>query len=356
MRLLVINGPNLDLLGTRQPEVYGAGTLSDLETHLIAFGKELGVEVEVSQSNHEGEIVETIHRAHADGLVINPGALSHTSRAIADALHAVGLPAVEVHISNVRERESWRALSVISDACVATIYGRGIEGYANAIRHLVNRAALPLQTVRYGPHPDNVGDLRLGQSGMVVLVHGGVWRQQYRRDTIESLAVDLTQRGYHTWNIEYRTFGTGGGWPGSGHDVLTALDHTPQLDLEGPLTVIGHSAGGYLAMWSAPRSRAEVALCVGLAPVMDLEDAVASGEVLAHESGLLLDAGAPSPVSPGKVPTIVVHGTRDDIVPVRHSTALARREGIEILEIDAGHFELIDPARPHWEWVIDHLS
>jgi acetyl esterase/lipase len=215
---------------------------------------------------------------------------------------------------------------------------------------------MPFETVRYGPHEDNIGDLRRGEAGLVALVHGGIWRHQYRRDIMESLAVDLSGRGYHTWNVEYRTLGTGGGWPGSGHDVLTALDHAPRLGLGPVRAVVGHSAGGYLAMWAAPRSASPVALCVGLAPIVDLDDAVESADVLAHESRLLRDAGAPTPVDPEAVPTVLVHGPADETVPIRHSTLLAQRRGLDILEFDGGHLDLLDPSKPHWGWVLERVG
>ncbi|MBW3666537.1 MAG: type II 3-dehydroquinate dehydratase, partial [Actinobacteria bacterium] len=224
MRLLVLNGPNLDRLGTRQPEVYGSDTLSDVESMLVARTAGLGVEIETRQSNHEGELVDWVNRSGHDGILLNPGALSHTSYALADSIRSVPQPTVEVHISNVREREPWRAVSVVAPACVRSIYGRGTRGYVDAVRHLLNRAACPFETIRYGPHADNIGDLRHGGAGLVVLVHGGFWRHEWARDTMESLAVDLAKRGRHTWNIEYRRLGDGGGWPGSAHDVLMALD------------------------------------------------------------------------------------------------------------------------------------
>ena len=102
------------------------------------------------------------------------------------------------------------------------------------MRHLVNRSAMPFDTVRYGPHPDNIGDLRGEGRDLVVLAHGGLWKQEFARDGTESLAIDLARRGYRTWNLEYRRLGGGGGWPGSGHDVLTALR---QADRDGILPV-----------------------------------------------------------------------------------------------------------------------
>jgi 3-dehydroquinate dehydratase-2 len=355
MRVLVINGPNLDLLGRREPEIYGSGSLSELIAGLETLALRHGLQIESTQSNDEGEIIRAIHETSADGIVINPGALAHTSRAIADALRAVEIPTVEVHISNIRDREGWRAHTVTGEACALTIYGRGRAGYTDALRHLVNRAAHEFETIRYGPHPANQGDLRRGRhDGLVLLVHGGVWRHQYGRDTMESLAVDLAQRGHHTWNLGYRVFGTDGGWPGSGHDVLTAIQHAAHLDL-GPIkAVIGHSAGGYLSMWAAPREGPAVGRLVVLAPVVDLTDAVVSAGVLSPEAALLLQAGAPTRVTPAGVPTTAVHGTEDDIVPIRHTRLLAAEA--EVLEIDGGHFDLLDPSKSHWEWVADRLS
>lgn len=138
MKLLVINGPNLNLLGLREPGIYGKGTLSDLEDFLRKVGEEEGVELSFFQSNHEGAIVDTIQAAYGvmDGIVINPAAYTHTSVAILDALKAVSIPAVEVHISDVSTRESFRQVSYAGMACVKTYMGQGFEGYAMAIRYL----------------------------------------------------------------------------------------------------------------------------------------------------------------------------------------------------------------------------
>ena len=138
MKILVINGPNLNLLGIREPEIYGKKTYSDLVDLINETARELGVDIEVFQSNHEGDIVDKIGEAYydADGIVINPAAYTHTSVAILDAIRAVGLPAVEVHISDVSKREDFRQISYVRAACVSSIVGHGLEGYAEAIKFL----------------------------------------------------------------------------------------------------------------------------------------------------------------------------------------------------------------------------
>ncbi|MBR4661121.1 MAG: type II 3-dehydroquinate dehydratase [Clostridia bacterium] len=138
MKILVINGPNLNLLGIREPDIYGKKTYSDLVDLINETARELGVEVETFQSNHEGDIVDKIGEAYvgADGIVINPAAYTHTSIAILDALKAIGLPAVEVHISDVGKREDFRRISYVRAACETSIVGHGLEGYAEAIKFL----------------------------------------------------------------------------------------------------------------------------------------------------------------------------------------------------------------------------
>jgi 3-dehydroquinate dehydratase-2 len=357
MHLLVLNGPNLNLLGTREPEVYGSTTLQDLSEQIATWGSEMAVEVETEQSNSESRIIELIQNFEGDGIVFNPGALTHTSRAIADAIRGVGTPVVEVHISNIRAREPWRANSVIAEACARSIYGRGVIGYRNAMRHLVNRAAIPFDTIRYGPHPENVGDLRRNGGDLVILAHGGLWRQEYERDTTDSLAVDLARRGYSTWNIEYRRVGGGGGWPASAHDVLTAFDFVPQLGLNSEhVIVVGHSAGCHLAMWAAPRSATEVLLHVALAPMIDLAAKSVSDEVGADECRGMLGQGAPASLSPDGVPTVIVHGDTDQIVPVEHSIQFANEHGIEHHRTDSDHFSLLDPTKPEWSWVVKQIG
>lgn len=138
MKILVINGPNLNMLGIREPDHYGRETYADLVSKIKSHCENIGVEVEVLQSNHEGCLVDMIQGAYqkADGIVINPGAYTHTSIAILDAVKSVNIPTVEVHISKVEEREGFRQISYIRLACVKTITGHGTNGYIEAIDFL----------------------------------------------------------------------------------------------------------------------------------------------------------------------------------------------------------------------------
>ena len=139
-KILIINGPNLNLLGTRQPDVYGKTTLTDIENALKKLAAELKVEVSFFQSNHEGEIVDEIGKAKDkfDAIIINPAAYTHTSVAIRDAIAAVDLPAIEVHISNIYSREDFRHNSFMSPVCIGQIAGMGIDGYLFALRKLAS--------------------------------------------------------------------------------------------------------------------------------------------------------------------------------------------------------------------------
>ena len=139
MKILVINGPNLNMLGIREPDHYGKETYADLIKKIEQHCAQKGVEVELFQSNHEGDLVDKIQSAYqnADGIVINPGAYTHTSIAILDAVKAVGIPTVEVHISKVEQREDFRQISYIRLACVKTITGHGTNGYLEAIDYLI---------------------------------------------------------------------------------------------------------------------------------------------------------------------------------------------------------------------------
>ena len=140
-KILVINGPNLNMLGIREPDIYGKQNFAALEEYIRASARELSLSVSLFQSNHEGEIVDIIQSAYGlyDGIVINPAAYTHTSVAILDALKAVGIPAVEVHISKVNEREPFRQTSYAGLYCEHSIIGHGLSGYTEAIDYLVEK-------------------------------------------------------------------------------------------------------------------------------------------------------------------------------------------------------------------------
>jgi 3-dehydroquinate dehydratase type II len=141
VRILILNGPNMNLLGLREPAVYGTGTYQDLLRLIRSRAEELGAEVEFFQSNHEGALVDAIQNAwgKADGIIINPAAYTHTSVALLDAVKAVGIPTVEVHMSDPDARDDFRRVSYIRQACIATIKGRGMQGYLDALELLCRR-------------------------------------------------------------------------------------------------------------------------------------------------------------------------------------------------------------------------
>ncbi len=392
MRIAVVNGPNLNLLGVRDPDVYGATTLRELDDLAVRWGRELGADVGTFQSNHEGDLIDHLHslRGRVDGIVINPGALTHYSYALHDAIEAVGIPTVEVHISNIHARERWRHLSVVAPACDHTIFGRGIDGYRWAIRRLVNLAAGGGRVVPYGDGPDRIGELRLpdgpGPHRVAVVIHGGFWRDPWTRDTMDAAALALTGAGWATWNIEYHRIGEGGGWPVTFLDVAAAVDRLATLDAPidpTQVVVVGHSAGGHLALWAAARHRLPAGVpgadpavrpvaAVGLAPVADL--------TMAHRLGLgdgavedLLrrtpetgrdryDVADPARLLPLGVPVGIVHGADDDVVPVSVSAAFAEAataagDAVDLIVVDAvGHMDLIEPSSGAWPSVVRSLD
>jgi 3-dehydroquinate dehydratase-2 len=150
VKIVVLNGPNLNLLGTREPDLYGRVTLPEVEARLAEVGREMGVEIECAQRNGEGELVELVHslRGRADGAVVNAGAYSHTSLALRDALTGVSLPFVEVHVTNVHAREPERHHSMLAPAAVGSVVGLGTHGYELALRGLV--ATLRARTATRG--------------------------------------------------------------------------------------------------------------------------------------------------------------------------------------------------------------
>ena len=140
VKIMCLNGPNLNRLGKREPEIYGSETLEDVKQSLIAVGKELGAQIDFRQSNHEGELVDWIHEAEDeqyDAIIINPAAYTHTSVALRDALAGITVPAIEVHISNIHKRETFRHHSYLAPVCVGQICGLGTKGYELALRSFV---------------------------------------------------------------------------------------------------------------------------------------------------------------------------------------------------------------------------
>lgn len=366
-RIAVVNGPNLNMLGKREPEVYGSTTLDELEEQCRSWGSDLGVEVETFQSNHEGALIDFLHSAEADGFVFNPGALSHTSYALHDALTSIAAPTVEVHISNIRKREEWRRGSVTAPACVHAIYGRGITGYRDALSHLVHRSRHSLETLAYGELPDQFADVRTPGEGRhpgVLLVHGGMWRHHLARDLTDRLAVDLTDRGYTTYNVEYRRVDGGGGGVDTLGDVRAAVRAAAGDSRSESLKVIGHEAGGLLALLAAaPR---EVDLCVALGGITDLlaarQDRLGDGAVAEFLAGSPPEALSPLNRLPVGVPVVLFHGNRDPVVPVGQSetfAAAAREAGdtVELRVLEGADSEgFLDPASSMWAEVLEAIA
>ena len=139
-KIYVLNGPNLNLLGDREPDIYGSVSLKDIEKSLSSYGKENNIEIYFKQSNHEGEIIDNLHQAlenNFDGIIINPGAYTHYSYAIRDAISAIKIDTIEVHLSNIYDREEFRRNSVLKDVCLKQIVGQGKNGYLLAIRQFI---------------------------------------------------------------------------------------------------------------------------------------------------------------------------------------------------------------------------
>ena len=376
-KIVVINGPNLNLLGSREPEVYGTTTLTELEAEVVKWGTERGLDIEVFQSNHEGRVIDRLHEAgaKADGVVLNPGAFTHYSYAIHDAIAAIEIPTVEVHISNVMAREEWRRRSVVRPACVYTIFGRGIRGYQDALEHLLWRDASPPLTLPYGAESDQVADLRVptgdGPHPVAIVLHGGLWRDIWTRDLMDGVAADLAGHGWASWNTEYRRVGTGGGWPASVEDVEAAIDalagvaEEHNLDLS-QVIAVGHSAGGQLALAAAKRrslpsvgtgSQVTIAGVIAVAPMADLESATSRQVGAERISDFLRGAdgesaayteASPATMIPLGVRQVVIHGSGDDLVPVDLSasySAAAADAGDSIVYHEpkgADHYDLFD--------------
>lgn len=364
-RLLCLNGPNLDLLGTRDPEIYGSTSLADLEAMIVSWGSELDCEVDVRQSNSEAELIDLVHSSAAyDGLLLNGGAFSHTSMALADAVDAVSTPMVEVHISHIAARERWRRRTRLASAAVRTISGRGLEGYRYGVAALTHHLRRPARPVRYGPHPDHVIDLwaSRGAIGGAVLVHGGFWRDQWGRDTVAGWGAALADVGISAAAIGYRRLGSGGGIPATLSDVAEAVEVALGL-VAGPWVLVGHSAGGHLAAWAGASGTSRPVATVGVGGIYDLRPEVAS-HLGSGAVATFSPDGAHSPIlmDPPPGPVTLVHGYDDDRVPASQSAAYAdvlERSGAAVtLDVvaDTGHFEVLDTRSSMWGRVAAHVQ
>jgi 3-dehydroquinate dehydratase-2 len=375
MRILVINGPNLNLLGTREPTLYGTDTLANLAVQWQERAALHGANIETFQSNHEGAIVDAIQDAAGrfDGLVINAGALTHYSYSLRDAVTASGLVAVEVHISNVHEREEWRHFSVLSDVCDLTIVGRGTVGYLDAINHLIAAFASPALTVSYSDHENGVLDLRVpdgqGPHPVALLIHGGFWRDIWKRDLMDPMAVALVTQGWATANMEY-TRGVSS-YSSAVADVnravewITANASEQQLDI-GSIVAIGHSAGGYLALRLA-HDTAALAAAVPLAAVTDLASMAASRP---EDDPVHAFLGSPQSEAPRlweqaelvgepSAPIHLLHGADDDdVAPSQSSTYMDLHKDLTRMTLidDCDHMKLIDPHAESWSSLVAALA
>lgn len=269
----------------------------------------------------------------------------------------------------------------IVDASVQAVRGRGFDGHNWAMRSAIERAAWPLETRRYGSGRDAVADLRLpdgpGRHAVVVLLHGGAWRASWERDLMDALAVDLSRRGYATWNIEYRRVFDGGGWPSTFEDVAAGIDALADIDAPIDLdrvALVGHSAGGQLGLWAAARVHPSVtpALVVSLAGVADLAEAARRGVYERAVEGLMggmpdavpeaYIAGSPYERLPLGVPQLIIHGTADladNIDMNRRYVEAARAMGdpVEMIELDgANHFDVIEPESAAWTLIARELE
>ena len=375
MRILIVNGPNLHLLGTREPAIYGTLSLADLESHWRERGTLLDIAIETFQSNHEGAIIDVIGAAanRFDALILNAGALTHYSYAIRDAVATLGVPSVEVHISNIYERETWRRHSVLSEVCQLTIVGRGTDGYLHALHHLHASITSPQLVAPYGAPDHSPLDLRPppapGPHPVALLIHGGFWRAIWKRDLMDPMAIDLIGRGWATANVEYAR--GAGSYAEAVGDIESALRwiqanaHAHGLDQD-RVVAIGHSAGGYLALRLA-HAGSGISGALPLAAVSDLvamsrkrpdDDPVAVFlGVTQRDAPRLWDqarlAGEPT------VPLHLLHGLQDDTVdPAQSETYVRRvRADASITMVDAcGHMDLIDPHATAWRSVTTALE
>lgn len=234
--------------------------------------------------------------------------------------------------------------------------GQGIDGFRWAVRHLAFSARVPAKVVAYGATADHVIDVRRPageRRGVAVLLHGGFWMDAWRRDLMDGIAVDLTGRGWETWNAEYRRVGTGGGWPATGDDVVAAVDAACAASGAQTVTVVGHSAGGQLALHAARERPGVVATAVSLAGLCDLAQAeragLGGGAVRRFLGAASVQAASPLDHVPVAASVVLAHCEDDRVVPVeqsrRYAAAASAAGGVAKLRTLArgNHMSLIEP-------------
>lgn len=290
-----------------------------------------------------------------------------------DAVATSDIATVEVHISNIYEREEWRRFSVLSDVCDLTIVGRGTDGYLNAIDHLIAVATSPPLTTAYAKHRDALLDLRVPSGGgphpVALLIHGGFWGDIWKRDLMDPMAVALTDLGWATANIEY-TRGLGS-YGSAVADVEAAAqwinDNAAAQELDAErIVAVGHSAGGYLALVLAEKS-SNIAAALPLAAVSSL---TTISEFRPDDDPAALLLGAARSDAPRlwdqaeltgepAVPVHMMHGDKDDTVPAAHSEAyvsLGATKATATIVEDVGHMDLIDPCGESWHGLVAALE
>lgn len=362
--------------------IVGPGDLPDgWDVASRRWAAALEVGLEIHDTDDAPGLVARLQSAapHADGVLLSAGACAddgEVAAAVRDVREQQHTPVVHVDA-----RPAPHPRGPVRQACSRAVHGRGRRSFQWALRHLVARHRRPTEEVAYGRHPAQVGDLRLPDGGgrhpVAVLVHGGFWLDPWERDLMDGLAVDLADRGWATWNVEYRRHGpTGGGYPASFEDVADATAHLDVLARDHPIdpartALVGHSAGATMAVWATARRRDDGGpvpeRLVLLAGVLDLAAAARDDLGRGAVRTLLADAEAhplASPVErvPTGVPTLLVHGTDDQHVPPGQShryAARARSAGDDVVHVEvdgADHFGMLDPTSPVWAAVVDRLD